>query len=129
VRRISPRRQLRNEEAAPWRMELLAAGACDWCSSNRGLAIHEIARGQNRGLALDKPFACCLLCERCHADIHELPAAHAVCIGLALLRYNRPEAYHLEHYYRLTARRWPSEEMIERYWRRILNGKTQGANP
>ncbi len=128
LRPYSTRRIARNIEANPWRTLLRMRGQCEWCLSDRnGLQVHEIARGQHRPEALDKPFATILLCAACHRDLHELPAPHAVCIGLALLRYNRPDDYHLEHYYRLTNRRWPSEELVESWWRRILMGKTQSS--
>jgi hypothetical protein len=125
MRRTSPKRQQRITEAAPWRTELRAQGFCDWCSSDRnGLEIHEVSGGSTRGLELDKPFSTNLLCAACHRDLEALPKNHAVCIGLALIRYRRPESYNLEHYYRLTARRWPDESLVEIWWTRLLLGQT-----
>ena len=125
LRRLSARRRRRITEAEPWRTELRAQGWCDWCASDRhGLDIHEVSGGATRGLELDKPFSTNLLCRRCHDDLESLPKSHAVCIGLALIRYRRPESYNLEWFYRLTARRWPSEELVERWWQRMLLGQT-----
>jgi hypothetical protein len=120
MKAIGTKRRKLNAAVDPWRNALrLRVGKCEWCGSDRnGLAVHEIARGPNRAAALDKPFAVLVLCAACHRDLHELPGAHAVCLGLALLRYNRPQNYHLENFFRLAGRRWPPVEIIDLWWKR-----------
>lgn len=127
IRPYSDRRRKREAEARPIRQALRdRVGACEWClDANRGLQVHEIARGQFRQDAQDEPFATLVLCAACHQDLHELPAPHAVCIALALLRYSRPEDFSLERFYQLTARRWPLESLVERWWIRTLAGRTR----
>ena len=126
MRKVSLKRQAINEAASPWREKLRAQGYCDWCGNDRdGLDVHEICGGTTRALELDKPFSTNLLCRPCHTDIESFRKEHAVCIGLALLRYRREESFNLEWFYRLTARRWPSEQLIEHWWRRMLLGETQ----
>ncbi len=127
MRKVSPKRAALLATVEPIRNALRERVAvCEWClNTDSGLCVHEIARGQHRSVALDKPFATLVLCDDCHRDMHDLPAAHAVCIGLALLRYSRPEDWSLERFYQLTARRWPDELMVDRYWMRLLAGKTK----
>ena len=125
MRRISSKTAARNAEVAPVR-DQLRIGACDWCASDRhGLVLHEIANGPVRSAALDCPFAVVRLCCRCHQDLHELPKRHAVCIGLALIHYLRPEDYSLARFYRLTRRNWPDEAEVEIWYERILNGRSK----
>ena len=122
MRTVSKRRQALNSDVEHWRTKLRAVGYCEWCGSDRhGLEIHEVSGGSTRALELDKPFSTVLLCERCHADLESLPKNHAVCIGLALIRYSRPEDYSLDSFYRLTARRWPDEGLVSQWWLRILH--------
>lgn len=127
MRNVSLKRQKLNAAVKPFRDGLLERVAvCEWCiNTDSGLIVHEISRGQYRAMSLDKPFACLVLCGDCHRDMHDLPASHAVCIGLALLRYSRPTDFNLERFYQLTARRWPDEEMVDRYWTRTLAAKTK----
>lgn len=126
MRRISPRRQSVLEAAAPWRDKLRSQGHCDWCGFDGiSLDIHELSGGATRAMELDKPFSTALLCRACHGDLEAMRKEHAVCIGLALIRYRRPECYSLERFYDLTARRWPSEMLVEHWWRRMLLGQTQ----
>ncbi len=129
MKQVSPKRAALNAAVEPYRQSLRQrVGKCEWCiNTDSGLIVHEIARGQFRADALDKPFATLVLCAACHQDLHELPAPHAVCIGLALLRYSRPEDFNIERFYQLTARRWPSEELISRWWTRTLAGRTRNA--
>ncbi len=127
MRKISPKRAALLATVEPIRNALRERVAvCEWClHGDRVLQVHEIARGQFRQDALGKPFASLVVCAACHQDLHDLPAAHAVCIGLALLRYSRPEDWSLERFYQLTARRWPDEDMVDRWWQRTLSGRTR----
>ena len=131
MKRISLKRRQRLTEAQPWRKELREQGYCDWCSVRAGdyfkgfpvqLEEHEIARGIHRQRALDQPCATLLLCSRCHDELHRMAGDAQVCIGLALIRYRRPEHYSLSRYYELTGRRWPDEASIDLWTKRIFGG-------
>lgn len=121
----SPRRQRLETATLDARLALieLTDGRCEWCQ-RPGCHEHHIANGQNRGLSLGKLFSVVWLCESCHRDLHELPKRHAVCIALALLRNSRPCDYNLEAFYKLIARRFPSEADVERWWERMLSART-----
>lgn len=127
MRRVSRKTAARKKAVEPYRETLvLNVAQCEWCSSpNHGLSVHEIARGCHRQAALDKPFATLVLCDDCHRDLHELPSIHAICIGLALLKSSRPEDFSLEAFYKLTARRWPAEDLVERWYVRILAARSR----
>lgn len=126
MRRVSLKRQQLNRAVDPYRQQLRAQGFCDWCSGERnGLDIHEVCGGVTRAQELNKPFSTCLLCRPCHRDLEAMKKEHAVCIGLALIRYRRPESYSLSNFYRLTARNWPSELLVEHWFQRMLLGSTR----
>lgn len=126
MRRQSLKAAKRQREALDSRLWLIerTGGACDWCA-RPGAHEHHVANGQNRGLSLGKLFAVCWVCADCHRELHDLPKRASVCIGLALIRYHRQDQYDLEAFYKLIARRFPSEEMIEHWWQRMLIGKTR----
>ena len=126
MKRISARRASLLREVEPWRQKLKATGYCEWCCADRdGLEIHEICGGNGiRQLELGQPFSTVLLCRPCHSDLESMRKEHAVCIGLALIRYRRAEDYSLSKFYTLTDRNWPSEELVEHWWRRMLMGNS-----
>lgn len=78
MRRISKKRAARIREASEFRKSLLASfHSCMICgqspknSANPGnrLCVHEIANGPLREAALDKPYACMVLCWRCNSEV------------------------------------------------------------
>jgi hypothetical protein len=101
----------------------LTDGKCDWCR-RPGAHEHHVANGPVRELSNGNLSLVCWLCLGCHQEIHSMRKAHWVCVCLALIRYNRPQYYSLETYYRVTGRQWPLERDIEHWWDRILNGRT-----
>lgn len=59
------------------------------------LAVHEILNGPNRQMALDKPYACLVLCWHCNGSEVEDKAKWPVERQLALLQARSPEDYDL----------------------------------
>ena len=118
---ISEKRLRRMEEAAPVRLELLARhDACMVCGHSprrpwkdkprecSQLCVHEIANGVNRQKALDKPFACLVLCWYCNqyemTNKRKWPEARQ----LAVLLKKSPNDYDLAAYLELTNPRAPN---------------------
>ena len=123
MRRISARRAALIERASPYREALRDTCVCEACGQPTiDGEVHEVCCGTGlRELQLDKPFSSLLLCPGCHRPLlHDLPKAHGVAIGLALIQRSRPGDSNREHFFRLMARRWPDEALIDR-WERILN--------
>jgi len=112
----------------PWLQKLRALGRCEFCGSEIGLQVHEVSGGPTRIQERGEPFSTVLLCSDmphsndhgCHQIIERLPKADAVAIALCLIRRSRPQDYRIEAFFRLQARRWPSEKLIAAWWR-ILN--------
>lgn len=80
-------------------------GHCEICGKTRvTLDVHEIARGQFRQAALDKPFAMLLLCRRCHEKVGST-ADWPESRQLAVLAKSRPAQFNLTAYLELTSPR------------------------
>lgn len=79
MRRASPQRRKRNDVANRWRAEFrLRVGKCEHCGKAGGGAVHEIARGPARHLAMDKASCVLLLCDPgCHQIVGAWPEAAA----------------------------------------------------
>ncbi len=127
LRPYSTRRAAREAEAHDSLEALIVRvnGLCEFCGEP-GCDEHHIANGQNRGLSLGLDYSRVWSCRPCHGLVHELPKPHAVGIAMAALRRSRPENFRLNDFYRLIARRFPDEALIER-WRQILMAKTQSS--
>jgi hypothetical protein len=126
MRSNTPARRALNAAAAEWREELRnSVGRCEFCGQwVRALSVHEVARGNGiRPKALRAEYAVLVLCvdldSACHRTLERLAGDDQRALGLALLRRSRPEDYDLERFYRLTARRFPSAELVE-LWRKRL---------
>lgn len=124
MRRVSLKRARRNREAQPVRDEL-QIGRCEWCNSDQPTELHELANGPVRQECLDQPYALLRICRDCHRELHRFPKDAAVSIGLALIRFRRPQDYSLSMFYELTKRRWPDPEIVEHWWRRMLTVRFQ----
>lgn len=112
VKPRTTKRATLDDAARPWReAQVRIVGACERCGSCVGLCVHEIARGiADRKKAQDKGYATLVLCDPgCHQIVGEWTRA----AQLALLYLRRPGEYDLEAYYRIVARRWPSQEDVD----------------
>ena len=104
MRRISQKRAKRIREARGFRTSLLASfRSCMICgvdpkkSTNPGnqLCVHEIANGPLRELALDKPYACMVLCWKCNSEVVIDKKAWPQARQLATLKLCAPGNYDL----------------------------------
>ena len=105
MRNYSKKRQKRNREVRDGRMELIASvGYCEMCGSKQSdnpikkLCVHEIANGPNRAKALDKRFACLVLCVLCNCNDAEDKKLWPEARQLWLLQTYRPMDYDLKAY-------------------------------
>jgi hypothetical protein len=123
MRRVAPKRA---QQALDTRLLLieLTDGKCDWCR-RPGAHEHHVANGPSRAFSKGEMGLVCFLCISCHQELHSMRKAHAVCIGLALIKYNRPDFYSLELYYKVTRRRWPDESDVEHWWNRMLMAQSR----
>lgn len=97
----------RRREVKPIREALIAkAGRCMICGahpasqngrmpSHNQLCVHEILNGPNRQKALDKPYACLVLCWHCNGSEVEDKAKWPVERQLAVLQAASPDDYDL----------------------------------
>jgi hypothetical protein len=100
MRRNTPKRAKRNQDAKVWRdVHRKEVGCCDLCGCRKLdlLEVHEIglAGGPNRHKAMDKSYSVLVLCSGfandCHAKVQTWPEARQ----LALMLVKRPESYDL----------------------------------
>ena len=115
MRSQSRKAKARAAETRDFRRELiLEVGRCELCGHDPArfgngaiswiLACHEIARGNSRQDALDKPYAILVVCRYCHSE-HlgnkgEWPQARQ----LAALKRSRPRDYDLAAFNELVGR-------------------------
>lgn len=94
-------------------------GRCEWCGQECGpLCVHEIARGTSRHLALCEPSCVLVLGKSCHDDLHKLQPFERH-IGLAILWHCRPGDYSLSRFWKITDRRWPYQEEVAVWIKRM----------
>ncbi len=121
LRRESPKRVRRNREARPTRDALKAKHtACMICGHSpenpwrdkpadySRLVVHEVANGVDRDKALDKPYACLVLCSYCNLYEVVNKAKWPEARQLAVLLAKAPEDYDLEAYNALVNPRAPN---------------------
>lgn len=120
LRRSSSKNDDRRAKAKPVREAMIAkAGRCMICGARPGarngrmpelnrLCVHEIANGPLRQKALDKPFACLVLCWHCNGTAVENKAEWPVARQLALLKERSPEDYDLMAFNLLVNERAPN---------------------
>jgi hypothetical protein len=115
MRWVSKKQAKRNGECREFRRQLVATvGHCELCfhdpkrvrpgSVAWALSVHEIARGCHRMKALDKPYACLVVCYLCHSTRLDSRAEWPEARQLAMLRRSRPSDYSLEDYNALIGR-------------------------
>lgn len=126
MKRISNKRLMRNAIAAETRRKLIAEHpSCMVCGSSPGnprrdlprelsqICVHEIANGPLRNKALDKPFACLVLCWYCNqyemTDKKKWPETRQ----LAVLLRKSPHHFDLKAYNWLVNERAPNRITIE----------------
>lgn len=111
MRNVSKKRRRRNAEAKPVRDRLVSqADGCETCGRgphrpHRGMApslstlcCHEIANGQHRNKAIDKPFAILVLCFHCNGHVVTDKSVWPESRQLSVLSEKRPEDYDLAAY-------------------------------
>lgn len=121
MRRYSPKRRQRNDAARSVREGLIAAHAkCMICGRSpkrphrdkphecSQLCVHEIANGPNRCKALDKPYACLVLCWWCNGAVVTDKGVWPESRQLALLRRCTPGNFDLAAYNQLINPRAPN---------------------
>lgn len=119
MRAVSNRRRKRIAETSDFRQEFRErVQLCEFCGAP-GTEIHEIANGASRSEALDKLYAILLLCESCHEQLHKMDKAAA----LAVLQISRPFEYSLPKFWTLTFRRWPTQQEVDQWLKRITKGE------
>ena len=105
--------------------ELIArVGRCEFCRNNYGQTQHEISRGSQRLTARLEPSCSVVVCQECHATLHELPKRIQVLIGLAILRRSRPEDYDLRRFIEIECPHAPN-----RYQQRDIDLWTERLSP
>lgn len=121
MKKISENRRKRILEASPVRAALLAkhkeclicghSPAFPWFNMPREcsqLCVHEIACGVHREKALDKPYACLVLCWHCNGSVVTNKGIWPEARQLAVLLEAAPEDYDLPAYNFLVNPRAPN---------------------
>jgi len=99
---------------------------CEFCHrTNVALCCHEVAKGGGCRLeARQADFARLCLCggyeDSCHDVLHRMASQDAVAAGLALIYHSRAADFNLEAFWKLTARRWPDFQTVDRWTRRLI---------
>jgi hypothetical protein len=115
MRAVSKKRARRNGECQKFRRGLIArVGHCELCGHDPkrvrpgnvawALSVHEIARGPNREKALDKPYACLVVCFMCHSTRLDSRAEWPESRQLGALKRSRPGDANLAAYNALVGR-------------------------
>lgn len=89
---------------------------CEFCFRRSELQPHHVCQGFRFKAYADASLVL-MLCNECHDGIHELPGNHGRALGLALLHHAGRGG--VEHFYKVTGRRWPDEKLIEAWIRRL----------
>lgn len=100
----------------------LTVTGCEYCRRDVATEPHHVASGGNKAANVGDVRLIALLCRDCHDVIEGMRGVDERACGLALL-------YHagrmdLEHYYRVTARRWPDASVVELWIRRLTNPRS-----
>lgn len=120
LNRTSPKRRALNADVPADYAALVAMTIrCEFCSRRRPLEPHHLCQGGLRASTLYDVKVLLMLCRCCHDEIHRLSAANKA-IGLALLRH--AGRLDLEHFYRVTGRRWPDADCVELWAERLVRG-------
>lgn len=137
MRRVSIKRKRLVDQARPLREALIRKhGECMVCGRGPGnpyrdrpiqcsqLCVHEIANGRNRARALDKPYACLVVCWYCNAGQLENKRLWPEARQLALLRLKSPGDYNLQAYNALVSPKSPkriTQEEVDRWTEKLAS--------
>jgi hypothetical protein len=118
VRHSTPQRRNRNaaeaEAVATLRMYV---DGCEFCRRDVATEPHHLASGCNKAASVGDVSLLVMLCRPCHDTIEAMRSVDERACGLAI-------AYHagrlnLEHFYRVTGRRYPDWRDVELWVKRI----------
>jgi len=119
MRPYTKKRAARNRQAEPVRKALLReVPLCEACNRNMSDEVHEIARGNAlRQKAMDKRYACLVVCWMCHHGPLSSRAEWPESRQLAALRRSRPRDFDLAAFNALVGRgaNRVSEEDVEQW--------------
>ena len=122
MRHRTPSRRARDtaEQEAIATLRLYVTG-CEFCRRETKTEPHHLANGQNKAASVGDVSLLILVCRDCHETIEAMRSLDKRACGLAI-------AYHagrlnLEHFYRVTDRRYPEWRDVELWVKRITGAK------
>lgn len=122
MRKVSLKRASLLRQVQPVR-DALVADLCDFCLQPVPTSKHHVAQGFRSVEGANVPELLLDLCIPCHGVLHRMAGEDNRAVGLVLIE-RAGRGRNLERLWRVTGRRWPSEECVELWRKRLL---TQGS--